>query len=241
MKIYRLKEVLKGVNNGVITKNEALEEIKKATPLELSIAEQGLLEEGISVEELKKFCTMHIKALEDKLHEIKSSLDKGHPIHTMISEHEEILKSLNKLDNLIEPLKRGISYEEKKILQDLSEHLVDAEKHHEREEKVLFPELEKRGITGPPRIMRMEHDELRPIKKRLLELSIEPDKNKGEIIELINVLSFKLRDHIFKENNILYPVALNAITEDTVWENIRIECDRIGYCCFTVEFKMQYE
>jgi DUF438 domain-containing protein len=239
MEIDRLKEVLKGINKGVITENEALEEIKKATPLELSIAEQGLLDEGISPDELKKFCTIHLRALEDKLQEIKLSLDKGHPIHTMISEHEEILKFLDELDNLIEPLKRGISDEEKKILQDLSEHLVDAEKHHEREEKVLFPELEKRGITGPPRIMRMEHDELRPIKKRLQELSIEPDKNKNEIIELINVLSFKLRDHIFKENNILYPAALNAIGEDVIWENIKKECDNIGYCCFTVEFRMQ--
>jgi hypothetical protein len=241
MKIYRLKEVLKGVNNGVITENEALEEIKKATPLELSIAEQELLEEGTSTDELKKFCTIHLKALKDKLQEIKLSLDKGHPIHTMISEHEEILKFLDELDNLIEPLKRGVVDEEKKILQDLSEHLVDAEKHHEREEKVLFPELEKRGITGPPRIMRMEHDELRPIKKRLLELSIEPNKNKNEIIELINVLSFKLRDHIFKENNILYPAALDSIKEDIIWENIRMECDRIGYCCFTPEFRMQYK
>jgi DUF438 domain-containing protein len=239
MEIDRLKEVLKGINKGVITENEALEEIKKATPLELSIAEQGLLDEGISPDELKKFCTIHLRALEDKLQEIKLSLDKGHPIHTMISEHEEILKFLDELDNLIEPLKRGISDEEKKILQDLSEHLVDAEKHHEREEKVLFPELEKRGITGPPRIMRMEHDELRPIKKRLQELSIEPDKNKNEIIELINVLSFKLRDHIFKENNILYPAALNDIGEDVIWENIKKECDNIGYCCFTVEFRMQ--
>lgn len=241
MKIYRLKEILKGVNNGVITENEALWEIKKSTPLELSIAEQELLEEGISPEELKKFCTIHLKALEDKIEEIKSSLDKGHPIHTMISEHEEILRFLDELDNLIEPLKRGISDEEKKVLQNLSEHLVDAEKHHEREEKVLFPELEKRGITGPTRIMRLEHDELRPIKKRLLELSIEPNKNKNEIIELINVLSFKLRDHIFKENNILYPAALNAIRKDIIWKNIRMECDRIGYCCFTPEFRMQYK
>ncbi len=239
MEIDRLKEVLKGVNNGVITEDEALVEIKKATPLELSLAEQKLLDEGVSTDELKKFCTIHLGALEDKLQEIKSSLDKGHPIHTMISEHEEILKFLDKLDSLIKPLKSGIGDEEKKTLQHIIEHLLEAEKHHEREERVLFPELEERGITGPPRIMRMEHDELRPKKKKLMELSKDPVKNKKEIIGLINFLSFKLRDHIFKENNILYPAALNAIGEDIVWENIRMECDKIGYCCFTPELRMQ--
>jgi len=42
-----------------------------------------------------------------------------------------------------------------------------------------------------------------------------------------------LRDHIFKENNILYPTALDVIKENKVWNKMKTECDKIGYCSFT--------
>jgi len=201
--------------------------------LELSSAEQELLEEGLSPGALKDFCKLHLKAVEDRLEELKASLEEGHPIRTMISEHEKILNFLDKLDDIVASLERGISGSESESLKELAWFLVDTEKHHEREEKALFPEMEKKGVTGPTRIMRMEHDELLPAKKRLLELSKEPGKDKEEIIVIINLLSAKLRDHIFKENNILYPVALQAIGSKEEWDKIKIACDEIGYCCFT--------
>jgi DUF438 domain-containing protein len=229
----KLKEVLKGLSEGDVEEDVALKEIKKASSLELSKAEQELLEEGLSTEDLKGFCKLHLKAVEDKLEELKSSLEEGHPIRTMVSEHEEILKFLDELDGLLTSFEKGISGADAKVLQELAEHLVETEKHHEREENALFPRMEEKGITGPTRIMRMEHDELRPEKKRLLELSKEPEKNKEEIIVIINLLSAKLRDHIFKENNILYPAALQAIKNKEEWNRIKIACDEIGYCCFT--------
>lgn len=229
----KLKEVLKRVSEGDIAEDIALREIKKASPLELSKAEQELLDEGLSTEDLKSFCKLHLKAVEDRLEELKSSLKKGHPIRTMISEHEEILKFLDKLDGLVASIEKGISGPDAKSLKELAEHLVETEKHHEREEKALFPRMEEKGVTGPTKIMRMEHDELRPEKKRLSELSKEPEKNKEEIIVIINLLSAKLRDHIFKENNILYPAALQAIDNQKEWDRIKVACDEIGYCCFT--------
>lgn len=36
--------------------------------------------------------------------------------------------------------------EEFKKLLHIAEHLVEAESHHKREEEVLFPEVEKRGV-----------------------------------------------------------------------------------------------
>ena len=34
-------------------------------------------------------------------------------------------------------------------------HLVETEKHHQREEDALFPALDAKGITGPTRIMKL--------------------------------------------------------------------------------------
>ncbi|HLF85906.1 MAG TPA: hypothetical protein VI584_02375 [Nitrospiria bacterium] len=44
-----------------------------------------------------------------------------------------------------------------------------------------------------------------------------------------------LRDHIFKENNILCPMALQVIPEKNSWDKMKAECDKIEYCCFTPE------
>jgi hypothetical protein len=41
-----------------------------------------------------------------------------------------------------------------------------------------------------------------------------------------------LPSHFFKENNILFPAALQVVTVDE-WEEVRKEFDEIGYCCFT--------
>ena len=50
--------------------------------------------------------------------------------------------------------------------------------------------------------------------------------------EVVRFLAPTLREHIFKENNILYPTALEVIDNTEVWVRLKGECDKIGYCCF---------
>lgn len=173
---------------------------------------------------------------------IKNSLKEGHPLHTLISEHEFILNFLQELEDLNsffqKALSGGNNKEELKKLENVAEHLVGAEPHHKREEEVLFPEIEKRGVLGPPDVMRQEHEKLREYKKEL--------KNIVENFSEMNIMDFKkklkevsenlvlmLREHIGKENDILYPLALQAIPEENLWQEIKKKCDKIGYCCFT--------
>jgi uncharacterized protein len=58
---------------------------------------------------------------------------------------------------------------------------------------------------------------------------------KKELDEVAKYIVLSLREHIFKENNILYPTALEAIDEKESWKRTKKECDKIGYCCFTPE------
>lgn len=37
-----------------------------------------------------------------------------------------------------------------------------------------------------------------------------------------------LRDNIFKENNILYPMALQEIRDENSWDKMKTECDKMG-------------
>ena len=228
----KLKEVLKGLHKGEIPEEVALKEVEKSSSLELFSAEQELMNEGFSEEDLKGFCKLHLKAVEDRLEELKSSLEEGHPVQTMISEHQEILKFLDELDELVVSMEKGIIGPNAEALRDFAENLISAGKYHEEKEQTLFSIFEEKGVSGPINILRKEHEELNPEKEKLLELSKDPEKNKEEIIVIINLLSARLRDHIYRENNILYPAALQLIDGEKEWDKIKISCDKIGYCCF---------
>ncbi len=230
LKVESLKRTLKGLHSGEVSEEEALRVIKDATPLEISKAEQSLLDEGISESELKDFCKVHLQAVQDRIDKIKSRLGDSHPIKILISEHDDILGFLDVLEEIGDRIPSGLSEEDKGKLKKVAKNLVESEKHHEREEEVIFPRLEERGIDGPPRIMKQDHNEFRPRKKKLLELSKNPEKNKEEIVELIDFLTYNLRDHIFKENNILYPTALDELED---WDVIGEEGERIGLCSFS--------
>ena len=88
--------------------------------------------------------------------------------------------------------------------------------------------------------MRLEHEDLRKKKKDLKELSesvaeLDFNEYKSELKRLSNAICFELKDHIFKENYILYPTALESINSDDKWVSMKKECDNLGYCSFTPE------
>ena len=80
--------------------------------------------------------------------------------------------------------------------------------------------------------MRMEHDDLRGKKREIKELLncinyMDFDDFKERLQDLTAYLVFNLRDHIFKENTILYPTAIDSINDDSRWDDMRRRCDVI--------------
>ena len=123
------------------------------------------------------------------------------------------------------------------------EHLVEAESHHQREEEALFPQLEAHDIVEPGTIMKMDHEEFRKRKQALFQLShnsddYQFDEFKERCVELGSYLTQELESHIFKEDNILYQIALQTLSDEE-WREVKKECDKIGYCCFTPEDQKQ--
>ncbi len=244
-RIQKLTTLLTKLNNEGITEDarrDALNIVANIDPIELSIAEQRLIEEGMNPEDLRNLCDIHMEVLSDELVKLKMKLKPGHMLDTLIIEHEKIKEFLTELEALNFEVQKLTSFDENKqlflTLSQLAKNIIDAENHHKREEDVLFPELEKRNITGPTRIMRMEHDQLRS-KKRLLKSAAENtttenfDNSKKEIDELAKYIVFNLRDHIYKENYILYPTAIDALQDNGLWEEMKHRSDEIGYCPWT--------
>ncbi|MGI6344330.1 MAG: DUF438 domain-containing protein [Bacillota bacterium] len=244
-KAERLAEILKRLNTGENpeqVRKEAQHLIEQLTPEELSLAEQKLVDEGLAEEELRGLCSVHMEMLQDELEQMKQELSGGHVIGTMLAEHEILLTFLDQLEEANQRVQGANGYNEidARQIAELGEKLLEAENHHQREEQVLFPELEKRGVSGPPRIMRMEHDDMRVMKKRVRDIGRAAEKQElpfaefqQQLNEVAPRLVFALRDHIFKENNILYPTALNMLEDEKLWAEMKQRCDEVGYCEFT--------
>ncbi len=166
-----------------------------------------------------------------------ASLPADHIVRIMYAEHDRILAILSDLEKLSETVYRAdhASRYDIDAIGVLASLLIEAEPHHKREEDVLFPELESRGVFGPPQVMRSEHVELREMKRQLLELTKtgHPGADFQKNIRMIaGAIVSNLRLHIRKENEILYPLALVTIGEPEVWKRLNLASKAIGPCHF---------
>jgi len=160
-----------------------------------------------------------------------------------MEEHKILLRFAGELAKVAQGIKKMESLEaasgEMERVRRLEEHFKDSESHYAREENILFPYLEKHGITQPPAIMWMEHDNIRAVKKNFYSLMEAPASMDfrdfaGQLAEGALTLAELLQDHFHKENNILFPASLRVITEDE-WVDTRRQFDELGYPRFTPE------
>jgi PAS domain S-box-containing protein len=239
-----LKEAIKQLHAGASpqqVKDKFKQVLEGTSPTEIAKIEQELVKEGMPREEIQKLCDVHMAVFREQLEKQKLDIPAEHPISILMEEHKIMLQIIEKLNAIKEKIQQisDTNYVEEEIhdLEHIAVDLLDSEKHYLREENVLFPNLEKHGITEPPAIMWMEHNQIRE-KKKQLNQTIENynattfeefKKQLGETAESLNSL---LPNHFFKENTILFPTALQVITDEE-WKEIRNEFDEIGYCCFT--------
>lgn len=171
----------------------------------------------------------------------QSDLPPNHPVRVFMEEHATLSGFLDELEQASVDAGKSASGLEPKgarrtALAKLAANLLDAEPHHQREEQALFPRMEEVGIEGPPHMMRLDHDELRLAKRALLDhVSADTPADEAFVERLVQIADFivpVLRSHIHKENEILYPMALQAIGADG-WRSIQADCERIGPCSFT--------
>ena len=139
------------------------------------------------------------------------------PTKILSDEHKNILKVIKALLKECAVLESG-----KEINKDFFEKTIEfirgyADKfHHAKEEDILFVELSKDDVQmhcDPTPQMLHEHDLGRNFVKKLESGVAENNKNK--VIESARGYADLLREHIFKEDNILYPMADEALSQET--------------------------
>lgn len=240
-----LKELIKQLHAGASpqeVKERFKQDLEGISPLEIAKIEQELIKEGIPREEIQRLCDVHLAVFREQLEKQKLEIPPRHPINILMEEHKIMLQLSEKLNTIarrVQPTS-DISYaDDITQLEHIAEDFLDAEKHYLREENVLFPFLEKHGITEPPAMMWKEHNQIREKKKKLHNIvqnrnAVSLQDFKKQLGETARSLSNLLPSHFFKENNILFPAALRTVTSEE-WKEIRKEFDEIGYCCFTPE------
>jgi DUF438 domain-containing protein len=239
-----LKKLIKELHEGT-SSEEAKEKLKETlgsvTQTEISQVEGELIQEGIPIEEIHKLCDIHLTVFKESIENEKIQAPAWHPIYILMEEHKKMLEFSCKLPTLSKEIKFAESLEsiseKMENLNRIIEHLKDSENHYLREENVLFPYLEKHGVTQPPAIMWMEHDRIREMKKSIYTQvgTSEESKFRGfarNLKENSLGLAEMLSSHFYKENNILFPTAMKVMEKEE-WTTIKKQFGEVGYCCFT--------
>lgn len=208
----KLKEIIRGLHSGT-----SLDEAKalfkanfdEVTTAEISQMEQALIKEGMQVDEIQKLCDVHAAVFEGSISDIHSFGDhtkiKGHPVQVFFEENARIEKLISEE---IEPYLSQSGKTAELMLRVGYDRLKEIHHHYARKEYLMFPKLEKNGITAPPKVMWGVDDEIRAEIKEIIRQLGEIDHDEAHVRKLIQANILRVRDMVFKENNILMPLLL---------------------------------
>lgn len=137
------------------------------------------------------------------------------PTEVLADEHEYIVKVIDSIEKEIKDIFDGAEFDALKFEKaiDFITNFADGI-HHAKEEKLLFNKLEEKGMSktsGPVFVMLSEHDQGRRfINSAMQSMPLAKQNDKSAIYLVasnLNSYAALLRQHIFKENNILFPMA----------------------------------
>lgn len=168
----QIKEAIRQLHQG-----KSPEEVKEkyrtvletADPLEIAKIEEELVNEGMTKQEIRKLCDVHMAIFKEQLEKQMPKMQPTQPISILMEEHKIMLKLAEDLKTVNKRLQRttDIRFAPDDIheVQHIAQDFADSEKHFTREENVLFPDPEKHGITEPPAVMWMDHQDIKEQRK----------------------------------------------------------------------------
>jgi len=231
-----IKQVIKELHEG-----KSVEEVKQkfedafigVSATEISEAEQALIHEGLPISEVQRLCDVHSAVFKGSIEEIHASEDiteiSGHPANTLKLENRYLEKLIN---NELKPCMENIHNKEAaEQLKNILNKLSKIDLHYSKKENLLFPYMEKYGITAPPKVMWGVDDEIRELLK-----SIKSNLSEGDLDlkdELDNLIE-RINEMIFKEENIMLPMLTDTMTQDE-WKQVEEDSYEIGFIIDNVE------
>jgi uncharacterized protein len=206
-------------------KQRILNEVGTLSSADITTIEQSLIDEGVSPDEIKRFCNVHALLFEAALEEtVATPESSGHPVNVLRRENREIEKLTAGLKRAAQELGGPGQTHALASVRTHIEKLAGVEGHYAIKENAIFPYLEKNGFPGPSKVMWGKHNEVRAMLKAAAA-TVEAGRPDPAALE---ALAAEIDGMIFKEENILFPAALERISVKE-WVEILKACDEIGY------------
>lgn len=239
-----LKHLILQLHDGIApedVKKQLISLMSKVPYGEVVEVEQELINEGLPEAEVLKLCDIHTKALEGVIDlDSAKPAPAGHPVDVFLKENAELLIVVSELEETYKEVSTVANSEQIASLilkmRGAFNKLMDVDKHYKRKENLLFPYLEKLGITGPPKVMWGKHDETRELLKGAIEAlsvegAIEPEEAQAVVEFALKPASNAVADMTMKEEQILLPMCMDRLT-DLEWYEISKQTLEYGFCLY---------
>lgn len=230
-----------------ILRKQLIEALRNIPYHEVVEVEQELISaNALTTDEILQFCDLHTAVLDGSIDlEDANFVPEGHPVDTFSKENDAIGKVIEEYYDLKNEVAKADDAEVEKLvlrLRNIFNSLSDIDKHYLRKEYLVFPYLEKHGITGPPTVMWGKHDQARELLKNSHEALTSPlstvEELKATIDLVLEPAIEQIEGMIMKEEEILLPMAMDALSEQE-WYKVYQETTEFGYCLYDpkVEWK----
>ncbi len=248
-RIEIMKNLVRQLHNGVSeaqVKHQLETMLDEADYSDVFLMEVQLVQEGIPAEKIQELCDTHTRVLKKHL-DLSETPETvpGHPVHTFLQENRELTKLTAQVRLLMKKLEaqpdEADATESMRAIQGLLNGLMDVDKHYRRKEYLLFPFFEKNNLPGPPMVMWGKHDEARNLLKETITGLQQVETMTAAEAKAYNLFTVApaieaIEEMIYKEEKILFPTALNLLTEQD-WYEIYLQSDEYGYCLFVPQFE----
>ncbi|MCG4282909.1 DUF438 domain-containing protein [Lacticaseibacillus saniviri] len=201
---------------------------------EITSAERELIASGLNPMEIQNLCNVHAAVFRGKINpnqETPTADIPGHPVQVLKLENMVLMSLIN--DELLPTLKKwqqdGDNPDYLARLQQALRDLATIDKHYARKENLIFPLMDKYGITAPPKVMWGVDDEIRGWIKDAHQLVMQqPLPDKYAIEAAIEKAAKEVDEMVFKEEEIMLPMVLEVFTPSD-WGMVAEESAPIGY------------
>jgi len=227
--------------NDAHTRKHANRLISRIGPKDIVLAERRLIENGLSLKKVQQLSAAFVLmgVLDNNTSDLRHRLPDGHILRKVMAEHEIIRCFLAELDEINDHIQQAEDVRpatsEMMRLAHIAEHLNAMQEHVDRENDILFPALKEHGWESLFGRIQSDHVYLKMAVNDLVKLTIASDRIapavfKSRLACTVKYLCPMMREHLFHEDKVLFPLAVAMIEDDAVWQRLKRVCNEIGYC-----------
>ena len=241
----KLTTILRRINQGEDPEQVKLENsllLSEVTGSDIANAESKLLDCGYTVGDLYKLVPFYKSngIICDHVSQMREKLADDHIIKRMLAEHDLMLCALSDIEDLTQQILHmtelsDVSSEYRQLAARVG-FIFSCRDHIALENEVIYPEVKMHSMLLCAQL-RGEHLYMRIACNDLYNLVDQFDKFgmtefQVRLHTIVDYLCPIFREHIFQENTIFYPLALDCITEEKQWQRIKAVADEAGYSIF---------